>query len=345
MPILRRIHGTAMKSTFFSILLLSSTTFAADWLHLPAKEGTANGKKIVLVSGDEEYRSEETCPMLAKILSQRHGFDCTVLFAINPDGGYIDSNFQKNIPGTEALDTADLMIIGTRFRNLPEDQLAHFAKFLDAGKPVIGFRTSTHAFAGGATTGDFKWDEFGLKIMGEKWVSHHGKHKVQGTRAIVEPANASHEILREVGEIFATTDVYGIANLDQAAATILFRGQVTESLEPSSKAVEGAQNSPMMPLVWLREYTAPNGASKGKALCTTLGASVDFGDEDLRRLTVNAIFHLLAMPVPAKADVDYVDPFAPTFYSAIKGDFYKVRNLKPDDYVLGKSPSTGLPLK
>ena len=46
----------------------STSGFAADWLHVPAKDGTANGKKIVLVAGDEEYRSEETCPMLAKIL-------------------------------------------------------------------------------------------------------------------------------------------------------------------------------------------------------------------------------------------------------------------------------------
>jgi hypothetical protein len=104
-----------MKTTlvaFVSLALSGMTSFTADWLHLPAKEGTANGKKIVLVSGDEEYRTEETFPMLAKILSQKHGFDCTVLFAINPEGGYIDSNFQKNIPGTEALDSADLMIIG-----------------------------------------------------------------------------------------------------------------------------------------------------------------------------------------------------------------------------------------
>jgi hypothetical protein len=139
-----------MKNTPLALVLLFSLLApaapAADWLHFPAKAGTANGKKIVLVSGDEEYRTEETMPMLAKILSQKHGFDCTVLFAINPEGGYIDSNFQKNIPGTEALNAADLMIIGTRFRQLPDDQLAHFAAFLNAGKPVIGIRTATHAF-------------------------------------------------------------------------------------------------------------------------------------------------------------------------------------------------------
>ncbi len=319
---------------------------AQDTLVLPAKPGTGigNGKRIVLVAGDEEYRSEESCPMLAKILSQKHGFNCEVVFSTDPEAGFVDPNNQKNIKGTEALDKADLMIIGTRFRQLPEAQLAPFARFLNAGKPVIGFRTATHAFSGGATTGDFKWAEFGLKILGEKWVNHHGAHKKEGTRGIVEAANAQNPVLSGVGEVFATTDVYGIANLDQSAATILLRGAVTESLDPVSKAVAGKKNEPMMPLVWLREYTAPNGMAKGKAMCTTLGASVDFADEDLRRLTVNAVHQLLSLPVPAKADVAYVDPFEPTNYSAINAPgYYKTRNLKPADYALGKSPATGLP--
>ena len=322
---------------------------AADWLSLPAKPGTSIGKKIVLVSGDEEYRTEESCPMLAKILSQKYGFDCVVLFAINPDGGHIDPNFQKNIPGTAALDSADLMIIGSRFRQLPDDQIAKFAAFLNAGKPLIGIRTATHAFSGDAKTGDFKWADFGLNILGERWVNHHGKHKVEGTRSVVEAANEKHEILQGVDEIFATSDVYGIKNLDQNAATILLRGAVTENLNSWSKAIEGPQNNPMMPLAWLREYTAPNGTTKGKAFCTTLGASTDFADEDLRRLVINAAFQLTGLKVPAKADVTPVDPFQPTEYSAFPEKdhpgFYKKRNLKPDDYVLGKSPATGVPGK
>jgi hypothetical protein len=147
-------------------------------------------------------------------------------------------------------------------------------------------------------------------------------------------------VLRGVGEIFGPTDVYGIANLDQKAATILLRAVVTETLDPASKAIPGPKNNPMMPLAWLREYTAPNGTTKGKAFCTTLGASVDYADEDLRRLTVNAVYHLLGKNVPEKADVGYVDPFEPSFYSGLGGDHYKKLNRKPADYALGKSPAT-----
>ena len=339
------IKATKFILAPLAALVLGSTSgHAADWLTLPAKAGTANGKRVVLISGDEEYRSEESCPMLAKILSQKYGFNCVVLFAINPDGGYIDPNFQQDIPGTAALDSADLMIIGSRFRQLPDDQIARFAAYFNAGKPVIGFRTATHAFTGPAKTGDFKWADFGLNILGEKWVNHHGNHKVEGTRSVIEAANATHPVLQGVGEIFATTDVYGVANLDQKAATILLRGAVTESLDPASKNLEGAKNNPMMPLAWLREYTAPDGTTKGKAFCTTLGASTDFSDENLRRMVVNASLHLTGLKVPSKADVGFIDPFQPTKYSAISDKtYYKKRNLKPDDYGLGKSPSTGFP--
>ena len=335
-----------MKFTLLTLALLGSFTIAQaqDYLEIAANPvGAGKGKTIVLVAGDEEYRTEESMPMLAKILAKTHGFNCVVLFSTDEKEGFIDPNNQKNIRGTEMLDNAQLMIIGTRFRQLPEAQLAPFARFLNAGKPVIGIRTATHAFSGGAKTGDFKWSDFGLKILGERWVSHHGVHKKEGTRSVIESANSKNDILRGVGEIFAPTDVYGIKNLDQSIATILLRGQVTESLDPKSKAVAGPKNEPMMPLAWLHEYTAPNGTTKGRSFCTTLGASVDFADENLRRLIVNAAHQLVGAPVPEKADVAFIDPFKPTFYSALKSDHYKQIKLKPADFATGKSPSTGLP--
>ena len=335
-----------MKHTLLTLALLGSFAIAQaqDYLEIAANPvGAGKGKTIVLVAGDEEYRTEESMPMLAKILAKTHGFNCVVLFSTDEKEGYIDPNNQKNIRGTELLDNAQLMIIGTRFRQLPEAQLAPFARFLDAGKPVIGFRTATHAFSGNAKTGDFKWADFGLKILGEKWVNHHGAHKKEGTRSVIEAAHSKNDVLHGVGEIFATTDVYGIKNLDQSAATILLRGQVTESLDPKSKALTGTKNQPMMPLAWLHEYTAPNGSTKGRSFCTTLGASVDFSDENLRRLIVNAAHHLLGASVPEKADVNFIDPFKPTFYSGLKSDYYRQIKLKPGDFATGKSPSTGLP--
>ena len=338
-----------MSSLMFALTLFLAGTAvvladppSTPWLHFPPKEGLANGKKIVLVSGDEEYRSEESCPMLGKILSQRHGFDCTVLFAINPETGLVDPNFRKNIPGLEALAKADLMIIGTRFRELPDDQYRFVGDFLNAGKPVIGFRTATHAFTGAGQCGRMKWAEFGLEILGEKWVAHHGKHRFEGTRGVVEEKNANHPVLRGVTGVFGPTDVYTVKNLDEAQATVLLRGGITQTLDPASEILrDDSRNQPMVPLAWVREYTTPDGAKKGRAFCTTMGAAVDFANEGLRRLVVNAAFYLTGLEVPGKADVQVVDPFNPTFYGFNK-NYYDQRALKPAMWALGASASTGL---
>src|SRR2546426_4400664 len=133
------------------LLNLSLTLFvlaaqAKDWVVYQGKTGPGQGKHIVFLTGDEEYRSEEGLPQLAKILAVRHGFKCTVLFAVNPQTGEIDPNYRANIPGIEALDTADLCVMLWRFRELPDDQMKHFVNYYLAGKPIIALRTSTHAF-------------------------------------------------------------------------------------------------------------------------------------------------------------------------------------------------------
>ena len=310
-------------------------------LRLPgAKSGDlpGQGKKIVLISGDEEYRSEEGLPMLGKILSQRHGFDCVVLFAWDPSGKFIDPNNQRGLRGWEELSDADLMIIATRFRQPQPEEAAHVTEFLNRGKPVIGLRTATHAFRGGGKFGEqIGFGEFGIKVLGERWVSHHGGHKSQGCRGVIEKAHASHPVLNSVRDVFAPSDVYGVTHLTDADQ-ILLRGAVTASLDPASKPIAGPKNDPPMPLAWLHRYVAPNG-KPGRSFCTTAGASVDLLSEDLRRLIVNAAYYLTDMEPPASANVELVDPFRPAFFGFIKDESYwPAQDLQPRDFGLGKSP-------
>lgn len=330
--------------TIVALLYSISTSYsqAADRLVFTPPENADDAKHVVLVAGDEEYRTEETMPMLGKLLSQRHGFKCTVLFSLAADGsGYIDPNNQKGIAGFETLDSADLMIIGTRFRTPDEKSAAHITKFLNAGKPIIGIRTSTHAFRGNGDFGGVPFGKFGRLILGEEWVSHHGGHKRQGARSVVESGMEDHPILNGVEEIFCPSDVYGVTHLTDDDE-ILMRAGVTESLKPKSKFIEGEKNNPMQPFVWLHEYTTPDGKGTGKSLCTTGGASVDMVDKDLRRLIVNAAYYLTDQKVPKKAGVKYVDAFYPSFYGFIKNakgeDWFRDLNLKPEDLDLGKVP-------
>ena len=333
------------KFLISSLLALSfSLSFAKhhEILHLPGKDEAGKGKSVVLVAGDEEYRTEESMPMLAKILSQKHGFECKVLFPWDKTGKYVDPNNQEGVRGWHHLKDAELMIIGTRFRRPTADEAKHVTDFLNAGKPVIGIRTSTHAFTGnGDFGGGISYGKFGPLIMGEGWVSHHGKHKGEGARGIIETEHAAHPILKGVTDVFGPSDVYGIRRLTEKD-TILMRGAVTATLDPDSSFVD-AKNDPMQPLAWLHPYEAPNGKT-GTTFCTTMGASVDLVSEDLRRLLVNAAYFLTGRKVPEHADVGYVDPFYPSFYGFIRDkEHWPSLDMQPSDYGLGKSPSAPEP--
>ena len=95
-----------MKPQAISILLCLLTLVlpsrAADRVIYEGTSGPGVGKQIVFLTGDEEYRSEEGLPQMAKILATRHGFKCTVLFAINPADGTINPDIRNSLPGAEA---------------------------------------------------------------------------------------------------------------------------------------------------------------------------------------------------------------------------------------------------
>ena len=310
---------------------------AADGVTYEPKDGPGKGKHIVLLAGDEEYRSEEAMPQLGKILSQRHGFKCTVLFSINKQTGEIDPNTADNEPGLGALDSADLCITSLRFRRWPDEQMKHFADYLAAGKPFIGLRTSTHAFNG--VQGTYKWfNEFGKQVLGEKWVSHWGSHKKEATKGIIEASAKGDPLLRGVGDIFGTTDVYEA--YPPADAKILVRGQVLKGMTPDTEPAdykkkrttdkeEQGVNDPMMAVVWSREYKGESG-KVNKVLCTTMGAASDLPSEGLRRLIVNGAYWATGLEVPAKADVTVVGEFQPSMYGF--GSF--IKGVKPEAHAL-----------
>jgi len=314
-----------------------------------------NAKHIVLISGDEEYRSEEALPQLAKILSKHHGFKCTVLFAQNPDKpGIVNANYVKNIPGLEALDFADMMVLFTRFRALPDEQMQHIDDFLKAGKPVLGIRTATHAFNftesdttnfahySNAYSGDnTAWtDGFGRLILGEKWHTHHGHHKHQSTRGIFPEEGHTNPITNGIksGEIWGSTDVYGIRLPlpEDCQAVILgevmnrageynendiFFGMKPTDNEPATENNKGIKvNDILMPIAWTKSYQIPNG-KKGKAFTSTIGAASDLLNEGVRRLLVNGSFWAMDLPVPESANVDFVGEFIPSAYG-FKDDSY-----------------------
>jgi len=336
-------HRTYANLFVMVVLLASAISSCAQpmqqWVTYEGKEGPGKGKHIVFISGDEEYRSEESFPMMAKILSQRHGFTCTVLFAIDPKTGAIDPNQQTNIPGMEHLQKADMLFMCMRFRELPDDQMKYFDEYLQSGKSIVALRTSTHAFlysrnkeskyAGYSYNNKVKnWEGgFGKKVLGETWISHHGVHGSEGTRGLINGLSASHPILKGVKDIWGPTDVYTVTGLN-ANTNILLYGQ--SSLGMTADAPLSYAKS-IMPVGWTTSYQTETGKTT-KIFATTMGASMDLKSEDLRRMLINASYWVLGMEaqIGEKSNAEPVGVYEPIMFGF---DKFK-RGVKPSDFNL-----------
>jgi type 1 glutamine amidotransferase len=322
--------------SFLSFLSLSSAFAGDPWVVYEGRDGPGKGKHIVLISGDEEYRSEEALPQLGKILATHHGFRCTVLFAIDPTDGTINPGKNANIPGLDALQSADLMILFTRFRKLPDEQMKHIAAYVDSGRPIIGMRTATHAFAlESRTYAKYSWNSktewkggFGRHILGETWVNHWGRHGQESTRGILVQDEKDNPILRGIrdGDIWGPTDVYEVHLSNECKPLVL--GQVLRGMKPSDPPVQGKKNDPMMPIAWSKTYPSASGKT-GRVFTTTMGASQDLQSEGLRRLLVNAAYWAVGMEdkIPDRANVELVGEYKPSPFRV--GGFKK--GVKPAD--------------
>ncbi len=308
--------------------------------------GIGAGKHIVLVAGDEEYRSEEALPMLARLLSVRHGFRCTLLFSTDPETGAIDPDNRLHLPGLQALASADLLVLFVRFRRLPDEDMRHVVEYVESGKPVIGIRTATHAFIyepGSASPyARWAWDSaewpggFGQQVLGETWVSHHGAHGKESTRGVVPEAVKDHPVLRGVHDVWGPTDVYGIRVLPPDAR-VLLEGSIHTGMEPDAPAADDARNAPRMPIAWIRERSL--GEEKvQRVFASTIGASVDLRSEDLRRLYVNACLWAVGREerIPARADARVVGAYEPTMF----GFGTWTRGVMPRDHALAATPES-----
>ena len=282
--------------------------------------GGVRQKHIVLIAGDEGYRSEEALVQLAKILSVRHGFACTVLFSL-ADDGTIDPRVQKHVSHPAALDSADAIVVALRFRAWPDEAMRHFVDAYLAGKPIVALRTSTHAFKYPAdSVSEFRkysfdskeWaGGFGRQVLGETWAGHRGANYKEATRGIPEPSAARHPLLRGVGTVFSDTGAYNASPASDV--TVLLRGAVLTGINATSPLDATGKNDPMQPIAWSRMHRNERG-NVNRVMCTTLGSSTDILEEGFRRLLVNAVYWGLGQEVPAKADVGLVGDFSPSAY-------------------------------
>ncbi|MHB1078213.1 MAG: PVC-type heme-binding CxxCH protein [Prosthecobacter sp.] len=319
-------------AAFFLTLFSLATVASAAPLVFEGTEGPGKGKHIVFLAGDHEYRSEESLPAIARLLAKHQGFKCTVLFDIDKEGDIVAGEV-ANMPGMEALDTADLAVVFLRFQQFPAEQMKHFDAYLARGGPVVGLRTATHGFK---TTKDdpyakYSFDSkvsgyelgFGHQVLGQTWVGHYGTNHKQSTRIAIVPDKAAHPILRGVKDIWVQAGGYVGKPTD---GEILTMAQPLNGMTQDSPA---DATKPPMPSEWTRTYKSASGKT-GRVFTTLYGTSEDITNEGYRRMIVNGIFWALGMEDAIKPDLDvsFVGPFKPNTFG---GGAY-AHGVKPEMY-------------
>ena len=318
--------------SLLSLVALATTALHAAPLVFQGTDGPGKGKHLVFIAGDHEYRSEESLPALARLLAKHHGFKCTVLFDIDPATGEIVAGDPSNIPGLEALATADLAVVFLRFQHLPAEQMKHIDDYLKRGGPVVGLRTSTHAFSGTKEPfAKYNYNAkepgyelgFGHQVLGQTWVGHYGQNHRQSTRITIVPEKSSHPILRGVKDIWVQVGGYVGKPVDSEVLTV---AQPLNGMTPDSPA---DATKPPQPSEWTRSYKSASGKT-ARVFTSLYGTSEDITNEGYRRLLVNGCLWAVGLETAIKPDLNvaFVGPFKPNTYN---GGGY-ARGIKPEMY-------------
>lgn len=291
-----------------------------QWLEYAGGEGPGAGKHIVLIAADQEYRSEESLPMLAKVLSNHHGFDCTVLFSVNEKGEvdptlpapFEDKSKQHHIPGLEKLREADCVIWLSRFMQLAPDQKQYFHDYFDSGKPLIALRTANHGFWGGEP---YRVDGKVVslrELLGGTFQAHHGGWHREATLGIPVAENNLHPILRGVSDIWGTSDVYRCHDEKSPFpedCTALVVGQPLVSLQ---KDAEPNLTKEPLPIAWVKTWKGNRGLPS-RVFHFTMGSAEDFANEGVRRLVVNGVYWGMGLEdeINGETSVEIVGEYRP----------------------------------
>jgi nicotinamidase-related amidase len=249
-------------------------------------------RKVVMLIGDDEYKTEVSLPAFVKSDLEPLGFDVQIIHA--------DSQDKNLFPGmAEAIKNADLVLVSVRRRLPPKADLDALRQHVAAGKPLIGIRTACHAWClrnekenqAAAAKGQASWPEFDPEVFGGHYTGHHGN----GPKTAVSLAEGAkdHAILRgvETDKLIGNGSLYKVKPLTDTTTPLLIG------------TIDG---QPSEPIAW----TNLAGPSKARVFNTTFGHEGDFANPVFRKLLANAMFWALEEPYPVGQDIEKLLPKA-----------------------------------
>lgn len=176
----------------------------------------------------------------------------------------------------EALKEADLLVLFSRRRFPPKDQMAAIRAHLDAGKPLLGIRTANHAFIPKpkevVDPSLVPWPEFTDEVLGAPNTGYETKGLPYSVS--IAPGAKNSPLLAGVNaaNILGAQSLYKVLPLAADVTPLLIGTAKTDT-------------SPPIPVAWTRSY----GAKKARIFYTSLGAPEDMEIADVRTLLVNAV--------------------------------------------------------
>jgi type 1 glutamine amidotransferase len=245
------------------------------WLCLFSFGMIAHAGNVVIMTVEEpdNYDAVNSMNSFASDDLRPRGYQVTIVVGDRP----LKHHFEGLVT---ALKNADLLILFSRRRFLPKDQMDAIRAHLNAGKPLLGIRTANHAFIPRpkdiVDAGLTIWPEFTHEVLG----GENAGYETQGLPYTVNaPAGIQTSLLDGVNaaNIRGHQSLYKVLPLAADATPILM-------------GIPGAgATTPAQPVAWIRSY----GANKAGIFYTSLGAPEDMRIADVRRLLVNAVNWLI----------------------------------------------------
>ena len=251
---------------------------------------------IVVVVGTHHYSANRSMPIFAKEL-ERLGFKATVVMG----EGDPEKKTENVLPGIESLNYADLAIFYTRFLNLPQEEWGPIEAYIKSGKPVVGLRTSNHAFRFPDSDPRKEWNNgFGRRVLGSPYIAH------QSTKTDIQlvKKHLSHPVLN--GLMKANWESFAklyLTRLEPGCVPLVIgEGEAKRRVleKPFGTIAVSESETDVVAWTWKNEWGA-------RVFATSFGHTRDFAEPSFTRMLVNGVFWALEKEPPPNLTVNTWD--------------------------------------
>ena len=250
---------------------------------------TGEKPHLVFVVGTHHYSPHVSMPVLAEEM-ERLGFKTTVIL---PPGDPEQNKNKVGIPGLQALERADGAVFFVRFLTLNDEQFGHIERYVKSGKPLVAFRTSTHAFRYNSGHRLFAWNDlFGQEVQGTDYLCH-----MKGTtQCRLFKQARGHQILTGVGDDpFTSAGSLYLTDLQAGCFPLVIgSGDGSERLVKDQFRTRHVQASEEDIVAWTWEKNKYG----ARVFATSFGHLEDFASPQIMRIIVNGIHWAADVRVP-----------------------------------------------